>query len=383
MSNSHLPYATQSIDEDDIAAVVRVMQSGWLTTGPAVAHFEEALATYCGVRYARAVTSGTAALHAAVHAAGIGPGDEVIVPPISFVATANAVIYSGGTPVFADVEPHTLLLDPDQVAIKITSRTKAVIAVDYAGQPCDYDRLGTLCRQHGLILLADGCHSLGGSYQGRKCGSLADMTVFSFHPVKPITSAEGGMVLTDSSQYAEKISLFRNHGINTDFRQRQQQEKWQYEMIELGYNLRLSDLHAALGLSQLRKIDRWRLARHHLAIRYDEALGQVDAVQLLTTRPECTHSHHLYVIRVPHRSRIFSAMRRSDIGVNVHYLPIHLQPYYQRCYDTRYGDCPIAETAYEQILSLPIFSKMVPEDVDRVVDNLRRALDEVDTEAPS
>ena len=377
MSNSYLPYAIQSIDQDDIEAVVRVMQSEWLTTGPAVDQFEEAIATYCGARFAVAVTNGTAALHAAVHAAGIGPGDEVIVPTISFVATANAVVYSGATPVFADVDLHSLLLDPEQTAAKISSRTKAIIAVDFAGQACEYDRLRALCNQRGLILISDACHSLGGAYKGMKCGSLADMTVFSFHPVKPITTAEGGMVLTDNPGFAKKIQLFRNHGISTDFRLRQQQKQWQYEMVELGYNLRLSDLHAALGLSQLRKIDDWTAARNHLANRYDEALGQMEQVKPLTHRPECTHSYHLYVVRVPHRSRIFTLMRDKNIGVNVHYLPIHLQPYYQQRFGTKPGDCPVAETAYQHILSLPLFVAMVPGDVDRVVNSLKSAIHEL------
>lgn len=353
------------------------MQSGWLTTGPTVDQFEAALATYCGVRFAVAVTNGTAALHAAIHAAGIGPGDEVIVPPMSFVASANAVAYSGATPVFVDVDPATLLLDPQKIITKITAKTRAVIAVDYAGQPCDYDQLQQLCRRYGLILVADACHSLGASYKGKKCGCLADMTAFSFHPVKPITTAEGGMVLTDNPLYAEKIRLFRNHGINTDFRQRQQQQQWRYEMVELGYNLRLSDLQAALGLSQLRKLDQWTRARNHLAQHYDETLRFIEGVHPLAKRAQCNHGYHLYVVRVPYRSRIFAAMRKEQIGVNVHYLPIHLQPYYQHNYGTKPGDCPVAEAAYEQILSLPLFPAMTTNDVDRVVHILQQSLEEI------
>jgi len=379
VDNRYLPYATQSIDQDDIAAVVRVLQSGWLTTGPTVEHFEEAVATYCGAPFAVAVSNGTAALHATMHAAGIGPGDEVIVPPLSFVATANAVVYAGGTPIFADVDPHTLLLDPAQVEGKITPQTKAVIAVDYAGQPCDYNRLRAICDRHGLVLIADACHSFGGAYEGKKCGSLADMTVFSFHPVKPITSAEGGMVLTATPYFAQEIRLFRNHGIKTDFRQRQRDNQWLYEMVELGYNLRLSDLHAALGLSQLRKVDRWTAARNRLATRYDEALLHIADVEPLAKRPECLHSHHLYIVQLPFRSQVFAFMREANIGVNVHYFPIHLQPYYQQHYGTRPGDCPVAETAYEQILSLPLFATMVPDDVDRVVQCLKQTLLQLDT----
>lgn len=374
MPEHYLPYSTQSIDQEDIDAVIYALQSGWLTTGPTVCQFEEAVAAYCGARFGIAVASGTAALHAAVHAADLRPGDEIIVPPLSFVATANAILYTGATPVFADVAPRTLLLDPTQVEKKITRRTKAIIAVDYAGHPCDYDELLRLCRQRRLLLIADACHSLGGGYKGQKCGSLAQMTALSFHPVKPITTGEGGMVLTDNEHFAEKIRTFRNHGIAGDFRTRQQQKHWRYEMVDLGYNLRLSDIHAALGLSQLSKIDLWTAKRNVIAAKYNDTFARHVAIQPLTCRPDVTHSRHLYVVRVANRSEVFTAMRQENIGVNVHYLPIHLQPYYRQRFDTGPGDCPIAEKAYEQILSLPLFPAMSPNDIERVIACLLKAV---------
>lgn len=376
MLSNYLPYSTQSIDQEDIDAVIRVLQSGWLTTGPTVNHFEEAVAAFCETRYGIAVANGTAALHAAVHAAGIGHGDEVIVPTLSFVATANAVVYAGATPIFADVLPHTLLLDPVQVENKISSKTKAIIAMDYAGQPCNYNQLLDLCRKYRLLLIADACHSLGADYNRRKSGGLAHLTAFSFHPAKPITSGEGGMVLTDNEQYAVKIRTFRNHGITSDFRTRQFQKDWHYEMVELGYNLRLSDIHAALGLSQLSKIDRWTAERNNIAGLYTKAFAGDGAIQPLTCRPDVTHSYHLYVVRVPNRSKIFAAMRQENIGVNVHYLPIHLHPYYRERFGCKPGDCPVAEKAYENILSLPLFPGMRAEDINRVIDCLHEAIRE-------
>ncbi|MCP4566239.1 MAG: aminotransferase class I/II-fold pyridoxal phosphate-dependent enzyme, partial [FCB group bacterium] len=247
-----IPYGRQSIDEEDIQSVVEVLRSDWLTTGPKVDAFEHALADYVGAEYGVAVSSGTAALHCAMYALGIGPGDEVILPPMTFAATANCVVFLGGTPVFADVQPDTLLIDPVAVEKKITKRTRAIIAVDYAGQPCDYDSLRDIANSHGLSLIADGCHALGAVYKGHRVGSLADMTVFSFHPVKHITTGEGGMITTNDPKFAGRMRRFRNHGIDTDFRQREQQGSWYYEMVDLGYNYRITDMQCALGLSQLK-----------------------------------------------------------------------------------------------------------------------------------
>ena len=268
-----LPYGRQEIDEDDLEAVCEVLRSDWLTTGPKVDEFEAAMAAATGARHGVAIANGTAALHAAMFAAGIGPGNEVIVPALTFAATANCVVYQGGTPIFADVDPDTLLLDPAAAEALVTPRTKALIAVDYAGQPCDYDALGHLASRHGLTLVADACHAPGGAYRSRPVGSLADLSTFSFHPVKHLTTGEGGMVTTDSADLARRMREFRNHGITTDHRQRAASGSWFYEMTDLGYNYRLSDLNCTLGLSQLKKLPARVERRRDIARAYDEPRG--------------------------------------------------------------------------------------------------------------
>ncbi len=306
-----LPYGRQQVDEEDIAAVVQVLRSEWLTTGPMVEQFEEAVANFVEAPFAVAVSSGTAALHAAMFALNIGPGDEVILPSMTFAATANAVVYQGGTPVFADVDPATLLLDTANLEDLLTPRTRAIIAVDYAGQPCNYSDLQRLKERHGLALVADASHSLGAEYRGKKCGVWADLTTFSFHPVKPLTTAEGGMVVTSCGEYAERIRRFRNHGINLDYQQRSEQGGWYYEMTELGYNYRISDLQSALGLSQLKKLPGWLKKRRQIADIYRKELAGQTVVRPLTQLPNVAHGYHLFVVRVPvsQRARLFAALR--------------------------------------------------------------------------
>lgn len=379
-ANPQIPYSRQWVDEEDIRAVVEVLRSEWLTTGPKVREFEEALARFVGAQHGVAVSSGTAAVHAAVYALGIGPGDEVIVPPMTFVATANAVVFQGGTPVFADVEPDTLLIDPHQVEAKVGPRTKAIIAVDYAGQPCDYEALRAIAGRHGLALVADACHALGAEYKGTKVGRLGDLNTFSFHPVKHIATGEGGMVTTDNPEFAEKMRRFRNHGISTDVRQRMEQGTWHYEMLDLGFNYRLNDMQCALGLSQLRKLPGWLVRRQVIARRYGELLQSLPQVSPLAVRPHLFHSYHLYVICLnledlkASRDQIFTAMRAEGIGVNVHYQPVHLHPYYRQRFRTQAGDCPVAEEAFQRILSLPMFPAMSDDDVERVVASLTKVI---------
>ena len=364
---SSLPYGRHSIDEDDIEAVVRTLRSDWLTTGPVVDEFERAFASHTGASHAVAVSNGTAALHAAMCALGIGPGDEVIVPPLTFAATANCVVYQGATPIFADVSPDTLLLDPACVAKKITPQTKAVIAVDYSGQPCDYDALRGIAQAHGLALVADACHALGATYKGRRAGALADLNTFSFHPVKPITTCEGGMITTDNPEFARRMRVFRNHGITTDHRQRAQSGTCFYEMTGLGYNYRLSDVQCALGISQLRKLPAWVARRRQIASQYDQAFEASSAVRPLLTRAKVSHAYHLYVVRAAcERNMLISALRERGIGANVHYIPVYFHPYYRQRYQLQPGLCPVAEEAYSQILSLPIFPQMTDADVSRV-----------------
>jgi len=378
---SYLPYGRQWVDEDDIQAVEKVLRSDWLTTGPMVESFEKALTAHTGAKFAVAVSSGTAALHAIMHTIGIKPGDEVIVPSMTFVATSNAVVFQGGKPVFADVDPETLLIDPKSVEEKITPRTKAIVAVDYAGQPCDYDSLRKIADRHGISLVADACHALGAEYKNKKVGSLADLSALSFHPVKHITTGEGGAITTDNPKFNERVRMFRNHGISMDYRQRDKKGTWYYEMVDLGYNYRLTDIQCALGLSQLKKLPGWIRRRQEIAKEYGASFEKFSAVKPLTRSPHVSHAYHLYVIKLDleklgkDRATIFSALRKQGIGVNVHYIPVHLHPFYRERYKTGPGLCPVAEAAYERILSLPIFPAMSNEDVKRVVTALKKVAD--------
>ncbi len=373
MSETMLPYGRQWVQDDDIDGVVEVLRSDWLTTGPKVVDFERAFGECAGTGEAVAVSSGTAALHTAMYALGISPGDEVIVPSMTFVATANCVVFQGGTPVFADVDQDTLLIDPVQVEAKITSRTKAIIAVDYCGQPCDYDALRSIADRHHHALVADACHALGGSYKGRPVGSLADLSTFSFHPTKHITSGEGGMVTTNDSNLAQRMRSFRNHGLTKDSHERAQAGSWLYEMVDLGYNYRLTDLQCALGMSQLGKLTAWVRRRQAIARRYDSAFSDMTSVHPLRVRRDVSHPYHLYVIQLDltqlhtTREKVFTALRDSGIGVNVHYIPVHLHPFYRKHFGTGPGLCPVAESAYERILSLPVFPRMTDNDVSVVI----------------
>lgn len=370
MSTPHfIPYGRQTIDDDDIAAVVDVLRSDWLTTGPAVERFEMDICAYTGARHGVAVSNGTAALHAAMFALSIGPGDEVIVPPMTFAASANCILYQGGTPVFADVDAATLLIDPAAVEAAITPRTKAIIAVDYAGQPCDWDALRAIADRHHLALVADGCHALGASFKGRKVGTLADITVFSFHPVKHITTGEGGMAVTNDERLAARMRAFRGHGITTTASQREKSGAWFYEMTELGYNYRITDFQCALGSSQLKKLDVWIDKRNELAQAYEAALAGQDSIRPLKCREDVRHAYHLYVVRTPERDALFRRLRANGIGANVHYVPVHLHPYYRNVVGTREGLCPVAEAAYREILTLPLWPGMTAIDIKRITRN--------------
>ncbi len=371
-----IPYSRQWIDEEDISAVSDVLRSPWLTTGPKVREFEQRFAEFTGAREAVAVNSGTAALHAAMYALKIGPDDEVIVPAMTFAASANCVVYQGGTPIFADVDPETLLIDPVSVTEKISVRTKAIVAVDYTGQPCDYDRLRELVERKGISLVADAAHSLGGSYKGGSVGVLADLNTFSFHPVKLVTTGEGGMVTTDCPKKAEAVRRFRNHNMNNDSRQREENQQWFYRIEDLGYNYRLSDIQCALGISQLKKAHLWVARKETLARCYEELLAGT-AIVPLRTLPQLGHARHLFVVRLPEdvsRENVFRKMRDQGIGVNVHYLPVHLHPFYRSRFGTRPGQCPIAEAASLRILSLPLYPKMTEGDVEEVVTLLKKAV---------
>jgi len=375
-----LPYGRHAIDEDDIAAVSRVLRSDWLTSGPMVGEFERALARTVGAGHAVAVSNGTAALHAAMFAIGIGPGDEVIVPPMTFAATANAVVYQGGTPVFADVRADTLLLDPAAVAQAITPKTRAIIAVDYGGQSCDYDGLRSVIGDRTIALVADACHALGARDRGRPVGTLADLTAFSLHPVKHVTTGEGGAIATADEGMAARMRMFRNHGITSDHQQRSAQSSWMYEIVELGYNYRLTDIQCALGLSQLSKLPARIARRQAIAAEYDRAFASIAEVSPLALRDGVSHAYHLYVVRMEtsalacDRATLFNALRREGIGVNVHYIPVHLHPFYRQRFGFGPGLCPVAEAAYEQLITLPMFPAMTARDVQDVIDAVTKVV---------
>ena len=370
-----LPYGRQEIADVDIKAVVEALVSGWLTTGPRVSEFERAFAAHVGAAEGVAVNSGTAALHCAMRAIGAGPGDEVIVPAITFAASANAALYEGATPVFADIEPDTLLIDPASVAARITPKTRAIVAVDYAGQPADYDALAQLAKPHGIRIIADACHAPGAIYKGRPTGTLADISCFSFHPVKHLTTCEGGMTVTDDPDMATHMRRFRNHGIGSDHRSREAAGAHAYDMAELGFNYRLPDVQCALGLAQLKRLSGWVEARQRIARLYDDALASLAEAVPLKTHSGRTNAHHLYVVRLMDgidRDRVFTRLRADGIGANVHYAPVYLHSYYAQL-GYKPGLCPAAEAASRQIITLPMFPAMTEADVRRVVGALTRA----------
>ena len=370
-----LPYGRQEIGDADIKAVVEALVSGWLTTGPRVAEFEQAFAAHVGAREGVAVNSGTAALHCAMRALGVGPGDEVIVPAITFAASANAALYEGARPIFADVEPDTLLIDPASVEKCITPRTRAIVAVDYAGQPADYDALQALAAPRGIRIIADACHAPGAIYKGRATGTLADISCFSFHPVKHLTTCEGGMAVTDDAALASHMRRFRNHGIDSDHRSREAAGAHAYDMAELGFNYRLPDVQCALGLAQLKRLPGWVAARQRIARLYDAALASLAEAVPLKTHAGRSNAYHLYVVQLMDgidRDKVFARLRADGIGANVHYAPVYLHSHYARL-GYKPGICPAAEAAARRILTLPMFPAMSEADVRRVVGALTRA----------
>jgi len=371
--SSMLRYATQWLDAEDRRAVENVLRGDWLTTGPAVQAFEDALCEYSGAAHGVAVNTGTAALHCATSAADIGPGDEVIVSAISFVASANCVLYQQGSPVFADLSPDTMNIDPVDVERKITPKTKAIVAVDFCGHPCDHDALRELADHHGIPVIEDAAHALGATYKGRKVGTLQDYTALSFHPVKQITTGEGGAVLTDNEELAKRIKSFRHHGIDLDLHARGQRNSWDYDVVSLGCNYRIPDINCALGISQLGKLDGWLERRRDIAAAYAERLGDCPMLQLPIEREDCSSAWHLYVVRLnfdtitASRADVFAALRAENIGVNVHYIPIPWMTHYANLGYER-GQWPIAETEYERVLSLPMYPAMEDRDVEDVVE---------------
>jgi UDP-4-amino-4,6-dideoxy-N-acetyl-beta-L-altrosamine transaminase len=371
-----LPYAHQWVDEDDVRAVVEVLRSDWLTTGPQVEKFEKAFASHVGAKYAVAMSSGTAGLHAATFAAGLGPSHEAITTPLTFAASANCILYQQARPVFADVQTDTLNIDPAQIEARITSRTKVLIPVDYAGQPADMDEIGAIAAQHRLVVIEDAAHALGATYKGRLVGTLAGMSVFSTHPVKHITTGEGGVVVTDDAEFAQQLRIFRNHGITSEARNRQ---TWFYEMVALGHNYRLTDIQCALGLAQLQKLDDWLERRRAIASCYNEAFRAMSEIEIPVVRSDRESAWHLYVIRLNQnklrvgRGEVFKALRSENIGVNVHYIPVPWHPYYRKLGYEK-GQWPVAEKMYECLISLPMFAAMTNSDADDVIEAVTKVI---------
>jgi perosamine synthetase len=371
-----LPYARQSVDERDVAAVVATLRSDWLTTGPAVPEFESRFARTVGAAHAVAVSSGTAALHVAACALELSPGDEVVVPAMTFAATANAVLYCGATPVFADIDPDTLLIDPADLARRLTPKTRAVFGVDYGGQPADWEAVRRVVAGRGIRLLDDACHALGGADRGAPVGTLADVSTFSLHPAKQVTCGEGGVVTTEDADLAARMRALRNHGITTDHRQRESRGSWEYEMVALGWNYRLTDFQCALAASQLERLEASIRRRREIAAYYDDALRALPLTPL-ARRAGAQHAFHLYVVLLDlarlsaDRGAVFAALRAEGIGVNVHYIPVPRHPYYRKL-GYRPEDTPAAEAAYERMLTLPLFPAMSDEDARSVVQALEK-----------
>lgn len=373
----NIPYGRQSIDDEDIQAVVNVLKGDFLTTGPNVSAFEDAVCKYTGAKYAVAISNGTAALHAACFAAGIGYGDEVITTPMTFAASANCVLYCGGTPVFADIDKETYNIDPEDIIRKITDKTKAIIAVHYTGQPCEMDRIHAIAKEHNLLVIEDGAHAMGADYKGTKIGSVSDMTTFSFHPVKHITTGEGGMITTNNEELYERLKLFRSHGITRDERFMTRNEGgWYYQQLDLGYNYRITDIQCALGISQLKKLDKFIAHRKELVRRYNEAFKNVKGITCPVQREGCNNSWHLYVIQVPdgRRKEIYDKLQASGIHANVHYIPVYMHPYYQ---EHGYKDvhCINAEKLYKNIISLPLYYDLTYDEQDYVIEKVKQILE--------
>ena len=368
-----IPYSTQCIEEDDIEVVTQAMRHEWLTGGPKVKAFEEKFARYVGAKYAVAMSNCTAVLHAACAVIGVGKGDEVITSANTMASSANAVLYCGGHPVFADIDPRTYNINPKDIRKKITKQTKAIIAVDYAGQPCDLNEILDIAKQYDLVVVEDAAHAAGASYKGRKVGSVSDLTVFSFHPVKTMTTLEGGMITTDNEEWYRKLLLFRTHGICRTKEMMDEHGPWFSEQILLGYNYRLTDVQSALGINQLKKLDRFVNRRCECAAYYDKELKDLPGIVLPYQAKGCFSSYHLYPILVnpEYRKELYQKLRESDIGVGVHYYPVYLHKFYQ---ENGYDNvcCPISEEFYARELTLPAHPKITNDDLLYIVSTIKK-----------
>lgn len=377
--DTKLFYGHQYIDDADIKAVTDVLRSDFLTCGPQIGNLEKRLCELTGARYAVVCSNGTAALHMACQAAGIGEGDELITTPITFAASANCALYCGARPVFADINPETYNIDPACVKAKITEHTKAVVAVDYTGQAVELNPLLEMCHERGITLIEDGAHSIGTLYDGRPVGSIADMTTFSFHPVKTVTGGEGGAVLTNDPKFYQRLKLFQTHGITREpeLLQHESHGSWYYEQIELGMNYRMTDMQAALISSQLDKLPMFSRRRKEIVAKYDQAFSRIPELFVQKEIPESDTTRHLYILRIRpekltiDRKKFFEAMAAENICCNVHYIPVYYHPYYEKLGYEK-GLCPHAEKLYSEIMSLPLYYSLTDQDVEDVITAVRK-----------
>lgn len=369
-----IPYGHQCVDQDDIDAVIDVLKSDWLTTGPLIEKFEESLCRYTGARNAVAVNSATSALDIAVQSLELSRGSEVISTAFTFAATNNALLYNGLTPVFADIQSDTRNIDPEDIRKKITSRTRAIMAVDFAGHPCDLDEIREIADEHDLYFIEDAAHALGAGYKGKKIGTFADITIFSFHPVKPITTGEGGAAMTDDPELAEKLYLLRSHGIRKKVKPGMDPgTSWQYDMRMLGRNYRLTDIQAALGLSQMKKLDRFIQKRNDIAHRYQREFLDCPFIKIPITRKNILHGWHLYSVLVKDVSRneFFTYLKEHNIGVNVHYIPTYRLSYYLKHVPVQFTELLVTEDVFRHVITLPLHPGMCESDIDEVINAVK------------
>lgn len=376
-----LPYGQQWIDDKDIKAVIEVLKTDWITQGPKIKEFEEIVSKYCNARYAVALSSGTAALHAAAYAADIKNGDEVITTPMTFAASANCILYQDGIVKFADIKKDTYNIDPREIQKQISDKTKVIIPVDYTGQPCDIDEINEIAKDNNFVVIEDASHAIGSEYRGKKVGGLSDISILSFHAVKHITTGEGGMVLTNNQEFYEKLLLFRTHGITKNPKKMyKNQGGWYYEMQTLGYNYRITDFQCALGISQFKKLESFIKRRREIVDKYNKAFKDINEIIIPFEKPDVKSAYHLYMIQLKleklnaDRKKIFDALRTENIGVHVHYIPVHLQPYYMKNFGFKRGDFPIVEDYYKRNLTLPLFPKMSNNDVEDVINSVKKVL---------
>lgn len=370
-----LPYGLHWVDEADIEEVTSALRADWITGGPRVAGFERAICEVTRARHAVAVSSGTAALEVAVQCLDLPRGSEIITTPLTFVADANCILFNGHTPVLADIERDTRNIDPEQVRRRVTDRTRAIIYVDYAGHPCDVDALKEIAREHDLLLIEDGCHALGAEHRGRRVGSMADLSIFSFHPVKHVTTGEGGAVTTDDPTLDARLRSLRNHGMDRDAKDRAEEgaDYW-YDVKHLARNFRITDIQCALGMSQLRRLEQFVRRRQELARLYSELLEDIPWVEVPAARPEVRHVWHIYTVLLNppvKRDALFRHLRSQGIGVNVHYIPVYRHSYYVRNHPFDPADFPVTEDVFSRIITLPLFPRMTDEDVARVVEAVK------------